>query len=125
MRLFAAVLLALALPAQAQTVQQHQTTSASAGTIRVLDKISGETTDIEIPRGGTARFGRLQIAMGDCRYPTSDPNSDAYGMLDIQELHEDEGPLHAFTGWMFASSPALSAMDHPRYDVWMLRCSRS
>ena len=111
-----AILMLAALPAQAQ----QQASSAQSGTIRVLDKISGETTDISIGRGQTKVFGRLTIVLGDCRFPTNNPNSDAFGWLEIRDESMAQA---AFSGWMVASSPALNAMDHPRYDVWLLRCS--
>lgn len=111
-----AVLVLSALPALAQ----QEATSAPAATIRVLDKITGEATDIRIERGQTKLFGKLAVVLGDCRFPTNDPNSDAFGWLEIRDETMDEA---AFSGWMIASSPALSAMEHPRYDVWLLRCS--
>lgn len=111
-----AVLLLSALPVMAQ----QQATSAPGATIRVLDKITGDTTDISIGRGQTKLFGRLSIVLGDCRFPTTNPNSDAFGWLEIRDNSMERA---AFSGWMVASSPALKAMDHPRYDVWLLRCN--
>ena len=115
-----AILLLSALPALGQQQQQQQATSAGSATIRVLDKITGDTTDIAIGRGQSKLFGRLLIVLGDCRYPTNNPNSDAFGWLEIRD---DSMDRPAFSGWMVASSPALSAMDHPHYDVWLLRCN--
>ncbi|MDV7143488.1 DUF2155 domain-containing protein [Tropicimonas sp. TH_r6] len=106
----------MALPAAAQ----QQATSAGSATIRVLDKISGEATDINIARSQTKLFGRLEIVLGDCRYPTNNPNSDAFAWLEIRDNSMDGA---AFSGWMVASSPALNPMEHPRYDVWVLRCN--
>ena len=111
-----AVLLLTAMPAMAQV----EASSATGGTVRVLDKITGETTDIRMSRGQTTLFGKLSIVMGDCRYPTNNPNSDAFGWLEIRDDSMQEA---AFSGWMFASSPALNALEHPRYDVWLLRCN--
>ncbi|SNS55427.1 DUF2155 domain-containing protein [Tropicimonas sediminicola] len=112
--------LAIALLAAAPAFAQQEARSASGGEIRLLDKINGETTDISIGRGETKLFGRLSITLGDCRYPASNPNSDAFGWLEIRDVTSGDP---AFSGWMIASSPALKAMDHPRYDVWLLRCS--
>jgi hypothetical protein len=120
MRACLAVLLALPLAAAAQ--ERERVSSAPAAVIRALDKLSGETTDIEIGRGETRRYGRLSIVLGDCRYPTDDPASNAYAWLEIRDPAMSEP---AFSGWMLASSPALHAMDHPRYDIWVLRCKSS
>jgi len=113
--LFVAVL--AAAPAAAQ-----QVSSAPGATLRALDKITGETTDLELIRGQMKPYGRLRIILGDCRYPSGNPNSDAYALLEIRDVGLSD-PV--FRGWMVASSPALHALDHARYDVWVLRCNRA
>ena len=92
---------------------------AKGGVVRWLDKVSGETGDIELSRGQSAQNGRLTIQLDDCRYPSDDSPTEAYAHLTILDKLMDKP---AFTGWMIASSPALSAMDHSRFDVWILRC---
>lgn len=114
MRRAALVLMLSASPAAAVDY-----TSAPGGILRWLDKTTGETADIELERGQSAVSGRLTIQMDECRYPTANPASDAYAHLTVVEQGRDT-PM--FSGWMMASSPALSALEHPRYDVWVLRC---
>lgn len=97
-------------------------TEADGAVLRGLDKVSGELTDIEIAAGKSASFGRLSIAMTACRYPSGDPSSDAFAHLIIADQLASS-PV--FDGWMIASSPALNALDHSRYDVWLLRCNTS
>ena len=92
---------------------------ASGGVLRWLDKLTGETGDMELARGQSASNGRLTIQLDDCRYPADDPASDAQAHLTVMDATRQD-PV--FSGWMLASSPALSALDHPRYDVWVLRC---
>jgi hypothetical protein len=104
----------IACPAMAQDY-----TSAKGGVLRFLDKLTGETGDMVLARGQSASNGRLTIQLDDCRYPTDNPASDADALLTIMDSAVAE-PV--FKGWMMASSPALSALDHPRYDVWVLRC---
>ena len=87
--------------------------------MRFLDKLTSETGDVTISRGQSAKFGRLVVRLDSCRYPTGNPASDAEAHLTVIE-ETSEAPL--FSGWMLASSPALSALDHPRYDVWVLSC---
>ncbi len=91
-----------------------------AAILRWLDKLTGETADIELVLGQEAVSGRLSIRLDACRYPADNPASDAQAHLTIRDAGVD-GPV--FEGWMVASSPALSALDHPRYDVWVLRCA--
>jgi hypothetical protein len=92
---------------------------APGGVLRWLDKLTGQTGDMELAVGQSASNGRLRIQLDSCRYPTSNPAADAEAHLTVMDATMAE-PV--FTGWMIASSPALSAMDHPRYDVWVLRC---
>ena len=94
-------------------------TDADAGILRWLDKLTGESADIELAVGQEAVSGRLTIRLDACRYPTDNPASDAEAHLTIAD---NSTAKPAFEGWMIASSPALSALDHPRYDVWVLRC---
>lgn len=114
MNWWAALLVALPLPAMAQDFAD-----ADAGVLRWLDKLTGETADIELALGQAAESGRLRIRLDACRYPADNPASDAEAHLTITEQNI---ATPVFDGWMVASSPALSALDHPRYDVWVLRC---
>lgn len=118
-RLFWAVILC-ATPVFAQ--QAELVTTASGATLRALDKISGDLTDLELNQGDVRAFGRLTVALTECRYPSDDPSSNAYAHLRI--IDSSTGTM-SFDGWMVAASPALNALDHPRYDVWVLRCNIS
>ncbi len=88
--------------------------------VRWLDKVSGMVRDIELSPGQLQVLGRIEVTLGECRYPANNPSGDAYAWLDVQSVGSEELD---FSGWMLASSPALSALDHPRYDVWVIRCT--
>lgn len=109
-----AVLLCLAGAASAQDM-----TSAPGGLIRVLDKLTGVVADFDLARGQSQSLGRLTVLLDECRYPTDDPAAEAEAHLTVTDALLETS---AFSGWMIASSPALSALDHPRYDVWVLEC---
>lgn len=87
-----------------------------------LDKVTARVSTIEVPVGRTVRFGTLEIIPRICdkRPPEETPESAAF--LDIWEVRPGESAQSLFRGWMFASSPALSALEHPVYDVWVLDC---
>ena len=87
-----------------------------------LDKVTARVSTIEAPVGRTVRFGTLEIIARTCdkRPPEEPPESAAF--LDIWEVRRGEAAVSLFRGWMFASSPALSALEHPVYDVWILDC---
>lgn len=113
-RLSALILALVAVPAWAQEAAE-----APGAILRVLDKVAGVTQDFSLGANETAFFGNLEITMSDCRYPAENPASDAYAHVTV---FDTMAQITAFDGWMVASSPALSALDHPRYDVWVLRC---
>ncbi len=118
-----AMIMALGLGAAgAAAAQQEATETGTGATLRGLDKLTGKVTDIQLASGDSTQFGRIEIALGECRYPEGDRAGDAFAFLTIREAGK---PDPAFRGWMIASSPALNPMDHQRYDVWVLRCTTS
>ena len=101
----------------AAAAQVPAETGASA-VLRGLDKVNGHHMDIDVQIGGSAEIYGLIVTLTECRYPAANPTGD----LTIRD------PLNGevfFDGWMIASSPALSALDHARYDVWVIRCKSS
>jgi hypothetical protein len=86
--------------------------------LRGLDKFSGVATDVVAPIGEPVVYGRLSILVSACRGGGVEGDV-AY--LTITDTKTPGAP--AFEGWMFAESPALSALDHPRYDVWLAQCN--
>ena len=89
-----------------------------------LDKVTGRTSTFQVRIGETVKFGALVITVQACDRtpPTEPPESTVF--LDIYEARPGEDPTDLFHGWMFASSPALHALEHPVYDVWALECLR-
>ncbi|WP_424934140.1 DUF2155 domain-containing protein [Amaricoccus macauensis] len=100
----------------------EQTVEAPNVHLRGLDTVNGAAQDIELRAGETVRFGHLEVSVDTCRVPRGDTTGDAFAFVRIRDIRETEA---RFSGWMFASSPALSALDHPRYDVWVESCSSS
>ncbi len=87
-----------------------------------LDKITARIYTLEVAIGQTVGFGTLKVTPRVCRKrpPEYPPESAAY--LDIVEERPGETPVQRFSGWMFASSPALNPLEHPVYDVWVIDC---
>lgn len=87
--------------------------------LRGLDTFSGHVADFVVGVGGRGQFERLIVTVEACH--VVDGGVDAYAFVTIAD---DKAPDQViFRGWMVASSPALSALDHPRYDVWLQSCS--
>jgi hypothetical protein len=96
--------------------------SFDTAVLQGLDKVTARVVTVEAPVGAPVHVGALEIIVRACkkRRPEDQPESAAF--LDIWELHRDQPAAALFRGWMFASSPALSAMEHPVYDIWVLDC---
>ena len=87
-----------------------------------LDKITARVSQIKVPVGGTVTFGALQITARACDKHPPEEAPEAAAFLEVVEVKPDEKPVQRFSGWMFASSPALSALEHPVYDLIVLDC---
>ncbi|WP_209424886.1 DUF2155 domain-containing protein [Pararhodobacter sp. SW119] len=109
-----ALSLLLTSPSQGQEMAPGSTVI-----LRGLDRIAGETTELRIAAGEQVDYGRLRITLRECRYPAENPSADAFAFLEIEDTRDAEA---LFSGWMIASSPALNALDHVRYDVWVIGC---
>jgi hypothetical protein len=87
-----------------------------------LDKITGRIIAFDVAIGETVQFGALQVTPRVCytRPPTETPNTDSF--IEVDEITLQGEIKRLFTGWMFAASPGLNAIEHPIYDVWLADC---
>ena len=94
----------------------------SAANLQGMDKVTARISAFEAAIGEPVRYGNLEIVVRACRKrpPEEQPESAAY--LEIHEIRPGKPKRKVFDGWMFASSPALSAMEHPVYDIWVVDC---
>lgn len=102
--------------------------------LQALDKVTARTITFEGKVGATLKFASIFIKIQTCQKPPAYERSDSAAFLQIWEelpkpdVRSEPSASEAieskwiFSGWMFASSPALSAMDHPIYDVWVVEC---
>jgi len=87
-----------------------------------IDKITGRITTFDVYIGETVQFGALQVTPRVCysRDDTEAPKTDTF--VEVDEITLDRKIRRIFTGWMFADSPGLNAVEHPVYDVWLNSC---
>jgi hypothetical protein len=87
-----------------------------------LDKITGRIITFDVGLNETVQFGALQVTPRVCytRPPTDTPHTD--GFVEVDEITLQGEVRRIFTGWMFAASPGLHAVEHPIYDVWLVDC---
>ncbi len=117
----AALIAALALisPASAETIANPVAQFSG------LDKITGRITTFDVYVNETVQFGALQITPRACysRPPTETQRTSVF--VEVDQVNLTGKIERIFTGWMFADSPALNAIDHAVYDIWLLECKRS
>jgi hypothetical protein len=99
-----------------------ETISEPVALLQGLDKITARVSKFEAPVGTPVRFGTLAIQVRDCEKNPPEETPESAAFLEIDELRPGEVNVRVFSGWMFASSPALSALEHPVYDVNVLDC---
>jgi hypothetical protein len=90
--------------------------------LRALDKVTTRSATLEAPIGEPIRFRTLTITARVCDKKPPEEQPEAAAFLDIVEMREGMPARDVFRGWMFASSPGLSPMQHPVYDVWVIDC---
>lgn len=89
-----------------------------------LDKVTARTRRFSVPVGGSTQFGTLTIAVSDCLVNTPDASPESTAYLTIVDHKPGQPEQKLFAGWMFASTPSLSALDDGVYDVRVLACTR-
>lgn len=92
-------------------------------TLHALDKITGHVRKLEVPRDQPVQFETLTITVRECRFTAPEDEAEAAAFIEVVDQGPGADPQQkAFSGWMFASSPSLSALEHPIYDLWVTEC---
>ena len=118
-----AVGVAAFLLAQGLTTAAHaQRIENQVAIFAALDKVTARIQKLEVKLGDTQKFGALKITPRSCfsRPPTEPPKTTTY--VEVEETQLDGQQKRLFSGWMFAESPGLNAVEHPVYDVWLTEC---
>jgi hypothetical protein len=87
-----------------------------------LDKITARVSRFEVPVGATATFFTLSVVVRDCEKSAPEDRPENAAFVEIYENRPGEEKSRLFSGWMFSSTPALSALENPVYDVNLLEC---
>ncbi len=91
-------------------------------TLGALNKITAKLETINVRQNETVKFGTLEITMRNCRSNPPEETPESVAFLEVVDLGHSGEPTEVFTGWMFASSPAVSPLEHAVYDVWVTDC---
>ncbi|NBC31273.1 MAG: DUF2155 domain-containing protein [Alphaproteobacteria bacterium] len=119
------LLAALAIATPGDGLAVRPTVEHPVAVLRGLDKITARVMRLEVEVGGTATFGTLTITVQACRGTTPEERPENAAFLEIVDEPPGEPAESVFSGWMFSSSPAISALDHAVYDVWVVECAEA
>ncbi|HJR55770.1 MAG TPA: DUF2155 domain-containing protein [Rhizomicrobium sp.] len=90
--------------------------------LRGLDKITGRPTEITAPIGKPVTYATLTITVRFCYSTPASETPETSAFLQVEDRRPGQPVRRIFSGWMYASSPGLNGMEHPLYDVWVIRC---
>jgi hypothetical protein len=121
--LIALILAATLLPVSAAA----ENLKGNAVVLRTLDKVTATTEDYTVRIGDELQYGSLTVAVKHCEKKPPEDVPETYAFLQIDDLKLDgKGDAgkqeRVFSGWMLASNPAISALDHSVYDIWVIDC---
>lgn len=114
------VLTLLAFPAFAEN-----NISMNTAQMQAMDKITGRVNIIEVPVNGEVKFGSFSVVVRSCKTRPEGEIPENFAFVDVADKSFDQTEYNIFKGWMFSSSPAVNAVEHPIYDVWLLKCFNS
>lgn len=118
----AIAVMAMAVPTAADNIV------GQTAVLRALDKVTATTQDFKVKVGDTLTYGSLNITVKHCEKEPPEEIPETYVFVQITERSLDSNeqanePAKLFSGWMFGSDPAMSALEHPVYDVWPIACN--
>lgn len=107
------------------TGAQGQSVANPVAVFTGLDKITGRITEFDVYMDETVQFGSLQLTPRACYTRPASQAQTSSAFVEVDEVSLRSTVQRIFSGWMFADSPALNAVDNAVYDVWLVDCRQS
>ena len=119
------MLLAVLLVGLSASAQASICLDGTVATMQALDKITARISTLAAPVGEPRQFGTLEVTVQRCVFHPPEETPENAAFVVIRDLGYDLSapPTDVFSGWMFSSSPAISALEHPVYDITILSCN--
>ncbi len=111
-----------AVTAAKKSAEEENPQISNTAVLQGLNKVTGHISKLEGPIGGTLHFGSLEIIPRRCWNSAPEDRPENAILLEIREVHNGEESHRIFLGWMFSSSPGLSGLEHPVYDITAVAC---
>ena len=113
---FAAVALGFCSPLHAANLPMN------TARMQALDKVTGQMSVIDVPVNGEVKFESFSIVVRSCQATPPEETPENYAFVDVADTNREGKVFNIFKGWMVSSSPSLNSVEHPIYDVWLLKC---
>lgn len=127
-RLIVTLLIILSQIVLSPAVQAQNWLASEQAFLQTLDKITARIDTVEVSLNQPVRFGTLEIELKHCAFRPPEEPPEAAAFIEIRDVgfagQDSEDKIIVFSGWMFASSPAVSSLEHPVYDVTLLACAK-
>ena len=118
----------MALSSMASRAHANSWLSSEQAFLQTLDKITARIATVPVTLNQPFQFGTLEIELKHCAFTPPEVPPEAAAFLEIRDVgfadNEEADKITVFSGWMFASSPAVSSLEHPVYDVTLLACDK-
>ncbi len=121
-RVLAALAVAATVASAGPASAVRPTVDRQIAVLQGLDKVTAQVSRMQVEVGEASSFGTLDFVVRACRSTRPDETPENAVFLEISDTPPGEARHSVFSGWMFSSSPAVSALDHPVFDIWVLRC---
>ncbi len=99
--------------------------SMNMAKMQALDKVTGKMNVINVPVNGEVKFGSFSVIVRSCQTTPPEETPEDYAFVDVADTNREGKTYNIFKGWMVSSSPSLNSVEHPIYDVWLLKCFNS
>ena len=106
----------ITIPVMAENIEKN------TAHMQAMDKITGRVSVIDVPVNGKIDFGSISVVVRSCQTRSAEEIPDNFAFVDVADKDLSGKESNIFKGWMISSSPATSAVEHPIYDVWLLKC---
>jgi len=107
---------------QKQSSESEKQVESNVAVLQGLNKVMGRVSTFEAPLGTLSNFENLEIIVRKCWKSPPDEHPENAALLEIREVRAGEAPRQIFLGWMLSSSPGLSSLEHPVYDITVISC---
>ena len=121
-RAVAVLAVAMAIASSGPASAVRPTIDRQIAVLQGLDKVTAQVSRMQVQVGESSSFGTLDFVVRACRSTRPDETPENAVFLEISDTPPGEPRHSVYSGWMFSSSPAVSALDHPVFDIWVLRC---